>query len=478
MTTPAPRPLPARVREDHARHAGAEAQRILTGAEQAILAAMAAAAAKVAAGSLTPQLARRKVRVTTSATLGAASAKLQGVYGHAVTQVTGEEGPLPDAPGQVATAVLRAQKDAEVAFSAVLAAVTGGGFAAPMPPPSSPYRRIVSKAQRGTGPGLPAGRAALAAVAARGLTGYVSQRGRRWPLAAYAERAVRTETAKLAKAPFTSAITARREALLHGHLIAVATAWGKASGRLDPSDVVTAFRGDSRATSSAPDAAVARRWRQEAAASAAQGWMAGVYSSGGYAGLVGALEDAVRDGMAEGEADAMAAAAWQQRLGTFDTDAAFASALAALQGNYQVTRQAQEAAQGLIAGAALDAARVLAREDGSEEEAGEAVKGAVSGSKVSAVGRWVEAALWGAFGAGGIALWRRAASALGGLFASQVEMISWDTDSSPCVICSDNAADGPYLPADVPPYLAHPNCRCSLSSTGNLPSSWLASFLS
>lgn len=468
MTTAAR--LPARVREDHAKHAGEEAQRITAAAERTILAAMSASVVKVAAGTLTPQQARRKVRVTTSTALGAASARLQAVYSTAVRQVTGETGPLPDAPGQVGAAILRAQQDADVAFGAVLAATGADGSRTP--PPSSPYRKITDKAQRGNNPaGL-----AIAAITARGLTGYVSQRGRRWPLAAYAERAVRVATVKLAKAPFTSEITARREALLQGHLVAVATAWGHAAANLDPADVVTAFRGDSRATSSAPDAAVARRWRTEAASSAAAGWIAGVYSAGGYAGLVAALGNTVRDGMAEGEADAMAAAAWHQNLGPFNTDAAFAAALATLAGDYAVTRQAQEAAQGLIAGAALDVARALAREDGSEEEAAEAVRGALTGG--SAVGRWVEKALWGAFGAGGIALWQRAASALGGLFASRLEMISWDTDSSPCVICSDNAADGPYLPADVPPYLAHPNCRCSLSSTGNLPLSWLASFLS
>ena len=321
-----------------------------------------------------------------------------------------------------------------MAFGAVLAAAGADG--ARMPPPSSPYRKIVNKAQRGTGPGLPAARVALAAITARGLTGYTSPRGRRWPLAAYSERAVRTATAKLAKAPFTSAITARREALLQGHLVAVATAWGKAAGHLDPGDVVTAFRGDSRATSAAPDAAVAKRWRQEAAASAAQGWIAGVYSSGGYSGLVAALEDAVRDGMAEGEADAMAAAAYQQRLGTFDTDAAFAASLAALQGDYGVTRQAQEAAQGLIAGAALDVARALAREDGSEAEAAEAVHGAVSGSDVRPWAGGLRQALWGAFGAGAIALWRRAASAVGGLFGSGVEVIYMGHRFSACVFAS------------------------------------------
>ena len=474
MTAPAR--LPARVREDHAKAAGAGAQRILTAAEKAILESMTAAAAKAVTGLLTAQMAKRNVRISVAAALGAASARLQAVYGQAAKQVTGDAGPLPDAPGQVAAAILHAQHDADVAFGAVLAAAGADGSR--MPPPSSPYRRIVGRAQRGAGPGLPAARAALAAVTGRGLTGYVSQRGRRWSLAAYGERAVRTATAKLAKAPFTSEITARREALLAKHVAAVTSAWNETVKGLDASSAVQAFRRDSRTSSAAGDAALAKRWRQEAASAAVQGWLAGIYQAAAYGALAGALEDAVRDGMAEGEADAMAAAAYQQRLGTFDTDAAFAAALATLQGDYGVTRQAQEAAAGLIAGAAADAARALAgtEDDSDEEEAAGALKGSVSGNAVSAVGRWVERALFGAIGAGGIALWRRAAAALGGLFGN-VELISWDTDSSPCVLCSQNAADGPYLPQDVPPYLAHPNCRCSLSSAGNLPSSWLASFL-
>lgn len=221
MTTPAR--LPARVREDHARHAGAEAAQILTAAERAILAGMAAAAAKVTTGSLTPQLARRQVRVTTSATLGAASAKLQGVYGRAVTQVTGETGPLPDAPGQVAAAILRAQQDADVAFGAVLA--TAGAQGSRMPSPSSPYRKIVNKAQRGTGPGLPAARVALGAIAERGLTGWTSHAGRRYPLAAYGARVVKAATVNLARMPVMSEITARRDELLAAHAGAVAAAW-------------------------------------------------------------------------------------------------------------------------------------------------------------------------------------------------------------------------------------------------------------
>ena len=474
MTAP---PSTAAERRDHARAAGTEAAQILTGAERAIFAAMASAAARVATGSLAAQMATRKVRVSTAAELGAASSRLRAVYGRAAKQATGEAGPLPDAPSQVAAAILHAQHDAGVAFGAVLAAM--GAEGSRMPPPSSPYRRIVNRAQRGTGAGLPAARLALAAISERGLTGYVSPKGRRWPLAAYAERAVRTSVARLAKAPFTSEIAARREALLARHTAAIGAAWNGAVRDLDPSIPAAAFRRDSRVTSQAPDATVAKRWRTEAASGAVAGWLAGIYQSGGYGALLAALGNVVRDGMAEGEADAMAAAAYQQHLGAFDTDAAFTAALATLAGDYGVTRQAQEAAAGLIAAASAGVARALAGQpdDAGEDEDAEAVRGAVSGGGFGALGRAVDYALWGAFGTGAIGLWKRAASALGGMFSPTV-LVTWEDTASACLLCQQNAAGSPYAPEDVPPFPAHGSCRCDLSSEAQLPLSFLAPFLS
>jgi hypothetical protein len=182
--------------------------------------------------------------------------------------------------------------------------------------------------------------------------------------------------------------------------------------------------------------------------------------------------------MAEGEADAMAAAAYQQHLGAFDTDAAFTAALATLQGDYGVTRQAQEATAGLIAAAAAGAARALAGQpdDSSEDADAEAVRGAVS-SGFGALGRAVDYVLWGAFGAGAVGLWKRAASAIGGLFSQSV-LVDWLDTASACILCQGNAAGSPYAPEDVPPFPAHGSCRCDLSSEAQLPLSWLAPFLS
>ena len=189
-------PSTAAERRDHAKAAGAEAAQILTAAERSILAAMASVVTRVTAGHLTTQMAAREVRTLTAVTLGAASAKLRAVYGRATKQATGEDGPLPDAPSQVAAAILHAQHDAGVAFGAVLAAmVRRARGCRPRPARTAGSR---------TGPRCGerrrvAARLALAAIAARGLTGYVIPEGRRSPLAAYAERAVRTATARLAR---------------------------------------------------------------------------------------------------------------------------------------------------------------------------------------------------------------------------------------------------------------------------------------
>ena len=72
----------------------------------------------------------------------------------------------------------------------------------------------------------------------------------------------------------------------------------------------------------------------------------------GWAALVAAIEAAIADGMAEGEADSLAVAAERQGVKGFSLAAAFTVAAAALQGDPDVSRKAQEAAQGILGGVA------------------------------------------------------------------------------------------------------------------------------
>ena len=362
------------------------------------------------------------------------------------------------------------------AFGAVLAAMTGGGFAAPLPPPSSPYRKIVNKAQRGTGPGLPAARAALAAITERGLTGYVSPKGRRQPLAAYAGRAVRTATATLARQPVMSQITGRRQQLLAGHAALMASAWRQAASGLDASGAVTAFQSDSRTASAARQSpGLAEKWRKEAARVAVFAMLSRLYQSGRYASLVAQLEQAVRDGTAEGQADALAMAAYRQGLRPFDIDAAFRAARVTFARDTGAARGAQEAADAMIRAVAADIARKLASaaEEASDDELTGYVDTFLDGDDVSAVTRWTEEAIWTALGTGAVDLYRRA----GGQFAGQGIEIDWCVDSSPCARCQENADGSPYTPYDVPGLPEHPHCRCWLASDSRLPLALLTPFV-
>lgn len=455
-----------------AARAGAGASQILAAAERAILAAMASAGTQAIRGTVPPALARRKVEAAAAAALGAASTRLHPLYRTSAEQVTGKPGPLPDAPAQVATAVLCAQQDAAVAFGAVLAAAVPGASGVRMPPPSSPYRRIAVSARRQGTPGKAAA-SVLAAIERRGLTGWVSYQGRRWPLAAYGARVVRAATVQLARMPALSEVTARRDALLHEHEAAVAAAWAGTARHLGTRGAVRAFRADSRVTA-AGDPAAARRWRQEAARSAAAAWAAGITRTPGWPHLQAALGAMVLDGMAEGEADAMLLAASRQHVAGFSAAAAFTAARTRLEGGTAVTGQARDAEAALTAAAAAALARALAGARagaGEDEMAADAEDAARGGGWVSRLADW---SLWAALGAGALALYQRVSA---GQFTGQGVLVSWLASASACPRCELNAAGSPYAPVDVPAFPAHPSCRCFLSSDTEIPLSLLAASL-
>jgi hypothetical protein len=387
---------------------------------------------------------------------------------------TGQGTTLPDAPGQVASAILRAQQDADVAFGAVLAAA--GAEGSRMPPPSSPYRRITGTAILGPGPGAQASRLAVAAITARGLTGYVTPAGRRQPLAAYAGRAVRVAASALARQPVMGEVTARRQQLLAAHAALMAAAWNQAARGLDARGAVQQFRQDARVAGTGQQPpGLLERWRKEAARVAVLAMLSRLYQSGRYASLVAQLGQAVRDGMAEGQADALAMAAFRQGLRPFDIGAAFRAARVTLAGDAGADRAAQEAADAMIRAVAADIARKLADADAAarDDDLTGYVDTFLSGDDVGAVARWTEEAIWTAFGDGAVALYRRSQ----GSFAGQGIAIDWNTDSSPCAACSENAAGSPYTPYDVPSFPQHPRCRCWLSSDTRLPVALLEPFL-
>src|SRR6185437_1201271 len=104
----------------------------------------------------------------------------------------------------------------------------------------------------------------------------------------------------------------RREKLLCKHLRAVTAAWNACLADFGPRDAVRQFRQVMDITAEAVTADPQKQWWKDAATTAALGWLRGIYRTAGYAALIAAIEDAIRSGMAEGEAGALALAASRQ----------------------------------------------------------------------------------------------------------------------------------------------------------------------
>jgi hypothetical protein len=217
--------------------------------------------------------------------------------------------------------------------------------------------------------------------------------------------------------------------------------------------------------------------RKAAALAAATMWLGAVYGKDGWNSLADALADALRSGTAEGEASALAAAAAAQGVSSFAIGRAFQDAYDRLAGDLAISQQASDLAQKIVAGAAADISLKLAAmsaQGDSEDGISDAVHDTVSGTAVRSVGSWLSEALWTAAGMGALALYSRASQQQPD---AQI-LVDWITESgNPCVICQGNEAGSPYAPADVPSYLAHPNCRCELSSDSYLPSSLFSAYV-
>lgn len=197
MTTPPPAgqpPSTGNQREDAAQQAGTEAAVTIAAAEAAILAVMAATLGSVAAGALGAAAARRRVRTAISGALGGASKRLRAVFARAARAAGG--GQLPDAPDQIAAAVLNAAQDAGAAFDAAMTAALGdkGG---PFRPDQDAYREAAIRAMGMKLSRLARAQKVMDLLAGRGITGFTDKAGRRWELGSYAEMAVRTATSRL-----------------------------------------------------------------------------------------------------------------------------------------------------------------------------------------------------------------------------------------------------------------------------------------
>src|SRR5208282_956775 len=259
----------------------------------------------------------------------------------------------------------------------------------------------------------------------------------------------------------------RRSKLLAKHEKAVLAAWNDLTATLSPAALVRQFREDTGQVTKLADPD--RPWWKDRGRDAALAWLYAMQQRKGWAALLAAVEAAIRDGMAEGEADSLAVAADRQGVKGFSVAAAFTAAAQALQGDPEVSRKAQETAQGILAAAAASVSVVLADGAGngsSDAEMADAVTGTVMGPDVSPVKYGLADALWAAAGAGLMGL---IGKLLGGGPATAgtapaagptvppspppeeaepgLALINWVCEGgSPCVTCLENQGGSPYAP--------------------------------
>jgi hypothetical protein len=266
-------------------------------------------------------------------------------------------------------------------------------------------------------------------------------------------------------------VYARRNRLLATHLKRVMAAWNDCVKPLDARQLARRFRSDAYLTSEtvSPDV---QFWRDTGTA-AALGWLRAVYRSGGHDALIAAIEDAIRSGMAEGEAGALAVAASRQGKTGFDIAAAFKAAYGRLAADHTIAATAAAVLTKIIDGAGTDLGRRLASMAGdgsSEDEIADTIADLAAGNDVRPVKSWLGDAIWAAIGAGITALYRLAGVAL----------YDWDDagDSRVCPVCEANAAGSPYEAGVLPAFPGHPGCRCNISTRERIPLALLAAFLS
>lgn len=263
----------------------------------------------------------------------------------------------------------------------------------------------------------------------------------------------------------------RRARLQARHERAVLAAWRTLVKALDPAVVVRAFRREAYLGETATKDPT-KRWWQELGAAAALGWLRQLYQADGYDALVQALADAIRAGMAEGEAGALAVAASQQGKTGFQIDKAFRAAYDRLAADHTITQRAADSAQRLIDAQAGDIGRRLAKlaGDGADQpDMTDDISDLIDGQQApTASTDWT---FWAALGAGAMALFDLAG----------VGLVNWEDvgDSRECAQCETNAAGSPYSPGSVPEYPGHYRCRCSLSPADSSPlAAYFAAYLS
>lgn len=193
---------------------------------------------------------------------------------------------------------------------------------------------------------------------------------------------------------------------------------------------------------------------REAATEAAAEVLASLPNRPDWVPLRQAMRDALAAGRAEGSASAATINADRRQAEPPGWDAEFAAALTALAARHVLWGDADSWLERLLKRAAAALGAVFASVgDSTDGELGDLVDQATG----KAVGFTTDWAITSAAGAGALAWYQQ----------QDATLIEWITagDGAVCFTCDTNEADGPYPPTDFPDLPAHPGCRCIPSAT-------------
>lgn len=240
----------------------------------------------------------------------------------------------------------------------------------------------------------------------------------------------------------------RREALHAKHAAKVLEVWRAVVHELPAAAAVTRYRTALGIHEAGQGDDPDRRNRLKAAAAAAIGWLlAHVRQSRQEQALVDALNESIKEGMAEGATTAVLLAA-EQAGETADPSLVYAARLAEA---VVPDGTAQQVETAILAGATTDGTRALLAVDDPADATAADLTGALEADG-KAADLLVDTAIGRGYTAGMLSTWLR----LGGT------SYSWITvgDGRVCPICSGYEDDSPYTAMGVPSCPAHPRCRC------------------
>lgn len=259
----------------------------------------------------------------------------------------------------------------------------------------------------------------------------------------------------------------RRQKLYDDSIVAVLDAWRALVASLDISALVRAVRHQAGLAEAKADQTTAQY-----AAALVLAQLQGLMIRGDWLTLRQAVQDALANGSAEGQASAMALLADRiGKAGSFDFDAAFNDAVAQF-GALTPMAASVDAWLGQLlnlvstqAGNAI--AQSIADGDNPDDTEGDATDALSTPTR--SVTHFVDYLVHLAITAG-ILWWYRSNG------VPQVWFITAG-DQLVCPMCDDAEANSPYELANAPQPPLHVNCRCSLYTDNELPASLVDAYL-